>query len=88
MTDMNKINESVLENVTGGARRTVHNDARDYANIRHEPGLNGRIAAQVPNGTVLITTGDTVRKDGYIWYEVHLENGSDYAWIAGSLIGY
>ena len=88
MTDMNKINFEALENVTGGATVTVHNDSVNYANLRHEPGLNGKIAAKVKNGTRLITTGYKVKKDGYVWYEVCLESGSDYAWIAGSLIGF
>ena len=32
MTEMNKINVEALENVTGGAIRTVHNDA-ERANV-------------------------------------------------------
>lgn len=85
---MNKINFEALEDVTGGAIRTVHNDSVNYANIRKEPGLNDRIAGKVYNGTKLFTTGKKVKKDGYIWYEVYLEGGRDYVWIAGSLIGY
>lgn len=88
MTDMNKINYEALEEVTGGAVRTVHNDNTNYANVRHDPGLDGMIAGKVYNRTKLITTGKKVKKDGYVWYEVYLEGGSDYAWIAGSLIGY
>ena len=88
MTEMNKINVEALENVTGGAIRTVHNDAVSYANIRHPPGLNGKIATQVKHGTKLRATGYTVNKDGYIWSGVTLLDGSDNAWIAGSLIGY
>ena len=33
-------------------------------------------------------TSEKAPKDGYVWYEITLENGSDNAWIAGSLIGY
>jgi hypothetical protein len=31
---------------------------------------------------------EKLTKDGYTWYEVHLESGSDNGWVAGSLIGY
>ena len=38
MTDMNKINDEALENVTGGARRTVSNDSSSYSWVRSGPG--------------------------------------------------
>ncbi len=44
--------------------------------------------AKLNNGTKVKTTGNKIKKDGYVWYEITLENGSDNAWIAGSLIGY
>ena len=88
MTEMNKISFEALEEITGGKIVTVANDAVNYANIRHTPGLNGKIAAKVYNGTKLRTTGLKVKKDGYVWYEVTLIDGSDNAWIAGSLIGF
>ena len=89
MSDMmNKINDAALENVTGGASRTVHNDAVNYANVRHAPGLNSTICGKLYNGTEVWTTGEKVTKDGYTWYKIVLPEGSDEAWIAGSLIGY
>jgi uncharacterized protein YgiM (DUF1202 family) len=88
MTEMNKISFEALEEITGGKIVTVANDAVNYANIRHTPGLNGKVAAKVYNGTKLRTTGLRVTKDGYVWYEVTLLDGSDNAWIAGSLIGF
>ena len=88
MTEMSKISFEALEEITGGKIVTVANDAVNYANIRHTPGLNGKVAAKVYNGTKLRTTGLKVEKDGYIWYEVTLIDGSDNAWIAGSLIGF
>ena len=88
MTGMNKISFEALEEITGGKIVTVANDAVNYANIRHTPGLNGKVAAKVYNGTKLRTTGLKVKKDGYVWYEVTLIDGSDNAWIAGSLIGF
>ena len=38
MTDMNKINDEALEEVTGGARRRVSNDSCSYAYVRSGPG--------------------------------------------------
>ena len=85
MTDknMNKINDEMLENVTGGAQRVVHNDAVGYANVRSGPGLGYDVEYSVPNGDCVYTTGRVRYRDGYDWYE--LTNG---CWIAGSLIGY
>jgi len=88
MTDMNKINFEALENVAGGAERTVHNDAVSYANCRKEPGLDSKVFFTIPNGTVVTTTGKKVKKDGYVWYEIMLAGAYDTGWIAGSLIGY
>ncbi len=88
MTDIRKINEEALENVVGGARRVVHNDSVNYANVRHAPGLNSTVCAKLYNGTEVLTTGEKVTKDGYTWYKIVLPEGSDEAWIAGSLIGY
>ena len=88
MTGMTKISFEALEEITGGKIVTVANDAVNYANVRHTPGLNGKVAAKVYNGTKLRTTGNKVKKDGYVWYEVTLLDGSDNAWIAGSLIGF
>ena len=85
---MNKISFEALEEITGGKIVTVANDAVNYANIRHTPGLNGKVAAKVYNGTKLRTTGLKVTKDGYVWYEVMLAGAYDTGWIAGSLIGF
>ena len=87
MSDMKKINTEALENVAGGATRTVHNDAVSYANVRQAPGLDSRVLFRIPNGEKVYTTGNTYKKDGYIWYEI-LCNEYPNGWIAGSLIGY
>ena len=62
MTEMSKISFEALEEITGGKLVTVANDAVNYANIRHTPGLNGKVAAKVYNGTKLRTTGLKVKK--------------------------
>ena len=88
MTAMKKINDAALENVTGGATRTVYNDAVNYANLRCEPGLNSDVFLTLRNGYQVETTGSKVTKDGYTWYEIQLPGTGVYGWIAGSLIGY
>ena len=85
---MNMINEEALEAVTGGVTRTVYNDSCEYTNIRENPGFGGTVCFKAANGTKLVTTEKNNKKDGYTWYEVHLESGSDNGWVAGSLIGY
>lgn len=88
MENLNKINEEALENVVGGVKRIVHNDAVSYANIREKPGLDSRVFFTVDNGEAVYTTGNKITRDGYTWYEIHLAGKYDYGWIAGSLIGY
>ena len=88
MSEMDKLNLDALDEVAGGKIVEVKNDAVNYANIREQPGLNSTVLAKISNGTKLNTTGNKVKKDGYIWYEVTLATGSDVGWIAGSLIGY
>ena len=84
MSEIKKLSEEALENVTGGVRRTVHNDAVGYANLRESP--NGDVTGRVYNGESVYTTGAHKFKGDYEWYEV--EYDGDYYWIAGSLIGY
>ena len=97
MTDMNKLNDEALENVTGGARRTVEalenvtggarrtvsNDSSSYSWVRSGPGKQYDEQYKVYNGDSVYTTGYHVYSGGYDWYE--LDDGN---FIAGSLIGY
>ena len=89
MSELKKIDDEVLEQVTGGKKVTVRNDATTYANIRLQPGLDTEVLYRADNGTVLETTGNTISRDGYIWYEIFVPDArAGYGWIAGSLIGY
>lgn len=84
---MNQVHDAALENVIGGVKRIVKNDAASYANVRAEAGLSGKVMFKVPNGGDVYTTGRKITKDGYTWYEI-LCNEHPNGWIAGSLIGY
>ena len=83
MSDMKKLNDEALENVTGGARRTVSNDSSSYSWVRSGPGKQYDEQYKVYNGDSVYTTGHHVYSGGYDWYE--LDDGN---FIAGSLIGY
>ncbi len=88
MADMEKLNLDELDNAVGGRTVIIQNDATTYANIRKQPGLGSEVILEVDNGNKLETTGNKVKKDGYVWYEVKLPRKSGTGWIAGSLIGY
>jgi len=88
MNEMKTLNMKDLDKVTGGVLTEVQNTEFSGANIRETPGLDGVICATLTNGTKLETTGSSVEKDGIVWYQVSLASGSDYGWVAGSLIGF
>ena len=83
MSDMNKLTEEALEQVVGGAKRTVHNDSNSYSYIRSGTGKDYEVVGRVYNGETVYTTGYHEYSGGYDWYE--LDDGN---FIAGSLIGY
>lgn len=85
MDEMKKVSDEALENVTGGASRTVYNDSVGYAHVRTGPGKSYESAYDVYNGDTVYTTGAYRYNeyDGYVWYQL-----TDGCWIAGSLIGY
>ena len=89
MTEMNKINEKELEQVTGGEMNVVNNPHQGYSyvNCRKEPGLQSEVFFTIPNGTEVFPTGRVVFKDGINWYEINLAGAYDYGWVAGHLIG-
>jgi hypothetical protein len=87
MSNMKNIKDEALENVVGGVKRIVKNSSASYANVRAEAGLNGKVMFKAPNGADVYTTGKTIKKDGYVWYEIAC-NEHPNGWIAGSLIGY
>ncbi len=87
MTDMNKINDEALNEVTGGKIKTIHNSDASYANIRSGAGLNTRVLFRMNNGQKVDTTGNHIRRDNIDWYEIYLDD-DQYGWIAGHFIGY
>ena len=84
--NMNKINDEALENVVGGATRHVRNSSASYTNIRSAAGHNSSVMFKLPNGAEVYTTGRTITKDGFTWYEI-VCNEHPNGWIAGSKLG-
>lgn len=82
MTDINKINDESLENVTGGRIRVVQNSAG--ANIRSGPGTRYEKLYHLGNGREVETTGERVYSsaDGFDWVEL-----DDGGWVAAHLLG-
>lgn len=82
-----KLPEEELENVSGGVIRVLQNPRSKYSGVRETPGKDGLILGKLKNGTRLVLTGRTAKKDGYTWYEVTMETGSDYSWVPGYTLG-
>ena len=83
MTDkMNKLNENQIEQVDGGKKRFVQNDAG--ANVRSGPGTRYEKLYHLGRGREVDTNGERVYNDadGYDW--VQLEDGG---WVAAHLLG-
>ena len=64
MTDMVNmaINDMELDNVTGGATRTVKNNSLKYANIREGAGLKSKVITKLNNGTKVKTKSSTTAR--------------------------
>ena len=84
MTDMMKMNEQELENVTGGENRIVNTGMNVEAVVRSGAGFGFPQIFAVKNGCCVNTTGRSVRADGRTWYEL---NAPVYGWMAGGMIG-
>ena len=86
MTDMNKINDAALENVVGGATKTVDTNTTQNAAVRSGPGKSFDIIESLPNGTKVNYTGrvEFNRADSRNWAEI---SSPVYGWIAASIIG-
>jgi hypothetical protein len=83
--NMNKLDDSVLEQVTGGERRRVDTGTSQNAVVRRGPGRKYGQIDSLENDTPVNATGRFKVADGRRWAEI------DYpveGWIAASIIGY
>lgn len=82
MTEMKKINDAALENVTGGARKVVYGDCTDYVNVRSGPGTNYSKEYTLHDGAVVYTIDKVYSEhDGYYWSQL-----DDGCWIASHML--
>ena len=85
MSELNKINEKALENVTGGVQKTVNTGDKRDAVIRVAPGMANAQITSLKNGTQVNATGEFATADGRNWAKI------DYpvvGWVAASIIGF
>ncbi len=87
MKDKFLMNEEELENVSGGAYRTVNNGQSLDAIVRSGPDLNYPQIGSLKDGTQVNTTGTVACNglDGIFWYEI---NYPIYGWMKGEYLGY
>ncbi|MBP3878068.1 MAG: SH3 domain-containing protein [Lachnospiraceae bacterium] len=84
MADFEKLNDEMLDAVTGGKKHIVNNPSSSFSYIRSGPA--GKVIGKVRNGDDVYSVGRHKVKNGYDWYYVVYRDGE--GWIAGSLIGY
>ena len=85
MSEMNKINDEALEQVSGGATRFVDTGTKQNAAVRAGAGKSYEQIDSFRNGMRVETTGRFKFADGRNWAEI------DYpihGWIAASILGY
>ena len=72
-------NSSETENADEAATATsgTATVTQDGVNIRSEPTISGTPVTAVNSGDTLTITGDPVEADGYTWYPVRLEDGTE-----------
>ena len=85
MSDMNKLNDEALKNVTGGMAGIVDTGTDQNAVVRSGAGKGYEQIDSLPNGTNCYMTGRFKEADGRTWAEI------DYpveGWVAASILGY
>ena len=85
MSDMNKLSDKALENVTGCMAGIVDTGTDQNAVVRSGAGKDYEQIDSLPNGTNCYMTGRFKEADGRSWAEI------DYpveGWIAASILGY
>lgn len=85
MKEMNTINVEALEDVIGGAKRTVNTGTKQNAAVRVKPGVSSKQVGSLPNGTKVNATGAFKRAGGRNWAQI---NAPVKGWIKASIIGY
>ena len=85
MADKTHISDQLLENVSGGLKRTVNAGDEKEVEIRNAPGFSSTVVGTVSNGTKTNATGKYVCADGCNWAEI---DSPMSGWIKGSFVGF
>ena len=85
MEKLTEIDDSQLEQVSGGAGRSINTHTDSNAQVRSGPGMENSPVASLHNGTRVNITGEAVENfsDGRMWYKI------DYpvdGWIPENLL--
>lgn len=76
---------SAAENSTSAGPATTATVTDDGVNVRSEPTTSGSAVTAASAGDVVDITGPTVEADGYTWYPVRLEDGTE-GYIVGDFL--
>ena len=82
---MNRIDDEMLDNVTGGTTRTVNTNTSQNAAVRCAAGKSYEQIASLKNGTKVNATGEFIKNDGRWWAEI---DSPVQGWIVASILGY
>ncbi len=85
MTDKTHISDELLENVSGGLKRTANTGEDKDTAIRSEPGFNAEVVGTLLNGTKANATGKFKSADGCNWAEI---DSPMHGWVKGSVLGF
>ena len=84
MSNIKKIKDENLENVTGGVQKRVWNGASEFSPIRNNP--VGEQIASVQNNTYVEVTGNKAYVNGLSWSEITYGDFG-YGWVESWLVG-
>ena len=87
MGAMNRMDDESLDNVVGGAIRTVHTGSNKNAALRNGPGTGFDQIDSLRNGTKVDTTGRRIYNEDDDRYFCEVRVNGQKGWIAASIIG-
>ena len=87
MGAMNRMDDESLDNVVGGAIRTVHTGSNKNAALRNGPGTGFDQIDSLSNGTKVNTTGRRIYNEDDDRYFCEVRVNGQKGWIASSIIG-
>ena len=84
MSNVEKLKDENLENVTGGVQKRVWNEASEFSPVCNNP--NGEKIANIQNNTYVDVTGKKCYVNGRSWSEITWGDFG-YGWVESWLVG-